>query len=184
MALPFTPARAAYDRRLTLEVEVLDAAGRAVSARGRAVMGRGAFAVTVRPLRRVLAVGEAVGVEVTARDHAGRPVRAAVRVTLDQDAWNPIERRYTRSIRPLAEATVNTDSLGRGFVSLAPAPARSGRLEIRARAAGRARRGHHRHGGGLGVGRAGCRTTPTAIPRSRRSPTASATSRATPRASW
>ena len=134
VALPFTPARAAYDRRLTLEVEVLDAAGRAVSARGRAVMGRGAFAVTVRPRRRVLAVGEAVGVEVTARDHAGRPVRAAVRVTLDQDAWNPIERRYTRSIRPLAEATVNTDSLGRGFVSLAPAPARSGRLEIRARA--------------------------------------------------
>jgi alpha-2-macroglobulin len=134
VALPFTPARATYDRRLTLEVEVLDAAGRQVAARGRVVVGRGEFAVALRPLRRVLATGEAVGVEVTTRDHADRPVRAAVRVTLDQDAWNPIERRYTRSVRPLAEATVNTDSSGHGFVSLSPAPARAGRLEIRARA--------------------------------------------------
>jgi len=134
VALPFVPARAAYDRRLTLEVEVLDAAGRQVAARGSAVMGRGMFAVTVRPVNRVMAVGEAIPLEVTTRDHAGRPVIAVVKVTLDQDAWNPLERRYTRSTRPLAEAPVSTDSSGHAVVTLRPAPARSGRLEIRARA--------------------------------------------------
>ena len=134
VALPFVPARAAYDRRLTLEVEVLDAAGRQVAARGSAVMGRGMFAVTVRPVNRVMPVGEAVPLEVTTRDHAGRPVSAIVRVTLDQDAWNPLERRYTRSTRPLAEAAVSTDSGGHALATLRPAPTRSGRLEIRARA--------------------------------------------------
>jgi hypothetical protein len=134
VALPFVPARAAYDRRLTLEVEVADAAGRQVAARGSAVMGRGMFAVTVQPLSRLVAVGDPVGVGVATRDHAGRPVSALVKVTLDQDAWNPLERRYTRSTRPLAEATVTTDSTGHGTVSLRPATARSGRLELRARA--------------------------------------------------
>jgi alpha-2-macroglobulin len=134
VALPFAPARAAYDRRLTLEVEVLDPAGRHVAGRGSAVMGRGTFALAVAPQRQVVTAGEEIGVVVTARDHSGRPVRAAVKVTLDQDAWNPLERRYERSTRPLAEAPVTTDSLGRGFVALHPALARSGRLDVRARA--------------------------------------------------
>ena len=134
VALAFVPAQAAYDRRLTLEVEVLDAAERRVAARGSAVMGRGMFAITLKPLSRLVTVGDAIGVEVTTRDHAGRAVSAAVKVTLDQDAWNPLERRYARSTRPLAEALVSTDTTGHGFLSLRPAPARSGRLEIRARA--------------------------------------------------
>jgi hypothetical protein len=134
VAVGLVPARAAYDRRLTLEVEVVDAAGRTVAARGATIMGRGLFAVTLQPLNGFVSTGEAVRVAVTTRDHAGRPVSALVRVTLDQDAWNPLERRYTRSTRPLAEAPVTTDSAGHGLVALRPTPARSGRLEVRARA--------------------------------------------------
>ncbi|HVP15270.1 MAG TPA: alpha-2-macroglobulin family protein [Terriglobales bacterium] len=78
----------------------------------------------------MVAAGEPVGIQVTTRDHAGKAVRALVRVTLDQDAWNPLERRYTRAARPLAEAQVTTDSTGRGFVPLRAG--RSGDLEIRA----------------------------------------------------
>jgi uncharacterized protein YfaS (alpha-2-macroglobulin family) len=131
VALSFVPARATYDRRLTLEVEVVDPTERRVSGRGSAVVGRGLFALSVKPLARVVGSGEPVGIEVTTRDHAGKPVRALVRVTLDQDAWNPLERRYTRAARPLAEAQVTTDSTGRGFVPLRAG--RSGDLEIRAR---------------------------------------------------
>ncbi len=134
VALAFVPPRAAYDRRLTLEVEVVDGAQRQVAGRGSVVMGRGLFTVTLQPLSRVVGVGGAVGVGLTTRDHAGKPVSALVRVTLDQDAWNPLEHRYTRSTRPLAEAQVSTDSAGHGFASLRPAPARSGDLTIRARA--------------------------------------------------
>src|SRR5262249_12046554 len=65
-------------------------------------------------------------------DHAGKPVSAAVTVDLDQEAWNPLERRYTRSARPLASSSVTTDALGRGRVSLTPT--RSGSVEIHARA--------------------------------------------------
>ncbi len=134
VALAFQPLRTTYDRRLTLEVEVADAAGRQVAGRGSAVMGRGLFTVTVKPGSWLVNAGNAIPIEVATRDHAGRAVSAAVTVTLDQDAWNPLERRYVRSTRALAEATVTTDTLGHGFVSLTPAPARSGRLDVRARA--------------------------------------------------
>jgi len=134
VALAFVPERAAYDRTLTLEVEVVDGSNRAVSARGSTVMGRALFDVRVRPAQRVVGVGDAVTVEVTTRDFAGRPVSAAVTLELDQEAWNPLERRYTRSSRPLASLAVTTNAAGHALARLTPAPARSGQLLVRARA--------------------------------------------------
>ena len=134
VALAFTPGPVAYDRRLTLEVEVLDGARRAVSGRGSAIMGRGLFALTIKPLDRVVSVGEPVRVQVSARDHAGRPVAVPVTVTFDQEAWNPLERRYTRSTRPLAESQAATGANGIATVSLVPTLARSGSLVLRVRA--------------------------------------------------
>ncbi len=128
------PERVPYDRRLTLEVEVVDPSQRVVNARGEAIMGRGLFTLAVHPVTAVVAIGRPMSIEVTARDHADRPVVAAVTVEIDQEAWNPLERRYTRSTRPLASQVVTTDSLGRGRVTLTPSPARGGRLILRARA--------------------------------------------------
>jgi uncharacterized protein YfaS (alpha-2-macroglobulin family) len=134
VALTFTPERVAYDRRLTLEVEVVDASSRVVRGRGSAVMGRGLFNVAVEPVSRMVLAGQPVVVEVRTRDHAGKAVSAAVTVELDQEAWNPIERRYTRSTRPLASTQVTTDTSGRARVSLSPQPARAGNVIVRARA--------------------------------------------------
>ena len=130
----FAPERVAYDRRLTLEVEVTDPSSRSVSGRGSAIIGRGLFTVSVRATVGLLRASDPVPVEVLTRDHAGKPVAAAVTVDLDQDVWNPLERRTTRSSRPLASATVTTDALGRAVLSLAPSPARAGLLTLRARA--------------------------------------------------
>jgi hypothetical protein len=132
--LVFAPDRVAYDRRLTLEVETVDASSRVVSARGSALMGRGLFTIAVRPLRFVVRTGEPVAVEVATHDLAGAPVAAEVTVELDQEAWNPIERRYTRSTRPLASLQVTTNREGRARVSLTPSPARPGPIVVRARA--------------------------------------------------
>lgn len=128
------PERVPYDRRLTLEVEVIDPSNRVVSARGSAVMGRGLFTLSVRPTAWVVPVGRPVPIEIVARDHAGEPVVAAVTVEIDQEAWNPIERRHVRASRPLASQVVTTDSLGRARVALTPRPARAGRFILRARA--------------------------------------------------
>lgn len=134
VALTFTPERVAYDRRLTLEVEVVDGASRTVSGRGSAIMGRGLFTITLRPSRRVIGVGDPVVVEVTTRDHAGRPVNATVTVQVDQEAWNPLERRYVRGTRALAETQVTTGTEGRTVTSISPSAARSGNVMVRARA--------------------------------------------------
>lgn len=132
--ISFTPERVAYDRRLTLEVEVMDGAGRVVSGRGSVIVGRGLFTISLRPMERVLLVGQAIPVEVRTRDHSGKPVSAAVTLELDQQTWNPLERRYSRSTRPLGSLTVTTNSEGRATASLTPSLARSGQLDIRARA--------------------------------------------------
>ena len=117
-------------------------------------MGRGLFALFVRPRAFVLPAGAPVPIEVQALDHTGKPVSAAVTVELDQEAWNPLERRYTRSTRPLASATVTTDRSGRAQLSLAPEPgARRADRDPRARR-GRQAQPHHRRGLGVGVGRA------------------------------
>jgi alpha-2-macroglobulin len=134
VALTFTPERVAYDRRLTLEVEVVDGASRTVSGRGSAIMGRGLFTIALRPSRRVIGAGDPVVVEVTTRDHVGRPVSATVTVQLDQEAWNPLERRYVRGTRALAEAQVATGADGRAVASISPSAARSGHVMVRARA--------------------------------------------------
>jgi uncharacterized protein YfaS (alpha-2-macroglobulin family) len=133
LALTFQPARVAYDRRITLEVEVVDGSNRVVSGRGSAIIGRGLFTIQLRPVAAVVTAGEAIGIEVLTRDHQDRPVRAEVTVELDQEAWNPLLRRYVRSSRPLASTTATTDGNGRALVSLAPSPARAGHLMIRAR---------------------------------------------------
>lgn len=134
VSLAFTPPRSTHDRRLSLEVEVLDGAQRQVSARGSAIVGRGLFLLRVQPTARMSAAGQPIGVEVTAQDHTGRPVVAAVTIDLDQDAWNASERRYVRASRPLASLPVQTDTTGRARVSIAPQSARSGPLTLRARA--------------------------------------------------
>jgi uncharacterized protein YfaS (alpha-2-macroglobulin family) len=129
-----TPDRAAYDRRLTLEIEVVDASNRAVSGRGTTIVGRGLFTLSVRPRSWVVRVGEPVPLEIVTVDHSGKPVSAAVTVTLDQDAWNPLTHRYTRSVRPLATTTVTTSADGKAQLSLTPSPARPGDIEVNARA--------------------------------------------------
>ncbi len=134
LVLSFTPERAAWDRRLTLEAEVADPANRVVSGRGGVVMGRGLFAIRLSPQSRVLDAGAPVRVEVTTRDHTGKPVAAAVTVTLDQEAWNPLLRRYTRSSRPLATTQITTNAAGAAVASLASQVARSGWMTLRARA--------------------------------------------------
>ncbi len=129
-----TPDRVSYDRRLTLEVEVVDASNRAVSGRGSTIVGRGLFALSVRPSSWVVRAGDAVPLVIATLDHTGKPVSAAVTVTLDQDAWNPLTHRYTRSVRPLATTTVTTGSDGRARLSLTPSPARPGQIQVSARA--------------------------------------------------
>ncbi len=134
VALEFSPPRVAYDRRVSLEVEVVDASNRAVSGRGSAIIGRGLFTIMVRPSTAVVSAGQAIPVDIVTLDHLGKPVTAAVTVDLDQDAWSPLEHRYVRSTRPLASATVTTGANGKGSLTLLPSPARSGYIKILARA--------------------------------------------------
>ncbi len=133
--LTFTPQRVAYDRRLSLEVEVVDGAQRKVSARGTLVVGRGQFTIRLEPVRQVVMAGQPLQIDVTTLDHTGKPVSASVTVELDQDVWNPLERRYTRSSRPLASVTGSTSSLrGSMRATLAPGTAGAGYFIVRARA--------------------------------------------------
>ncbi len=134
VALAFSPPRMAYDRRVSLEVEVVDASNRAVSARGTAIIGRGLFTIQVRPSTAVVTSGQPIPVDIVTLDHTRKPVIAAVTVDLEQDAWSPLEHRYVRSTRPLASATVTTGANGKGSLTLLPSPARSGYIKILARA--------------------------------------------------
>ena len=135
VSLPFTPARAAYDRKLVLEVEVLDGAQRVVSARGTALVGRGQFTLRIEPVSRMLMAGAPIVADVFAQDLLGKPVQAAVTIELDQDVWNPIERRTSKSARPLATLQGTTSALrGNVRATLSPATARAGYLTVRARA--------------------------------------------------
>lgn len=135
VALNFTPARASHDRRLSLEVEVLDGAQRVVSGRGSALMGRGQFTLRIAPRSRLVMAGEPIVVDVYSEDLLGKPVQAAVTVELDQEVWNPIERRSTRASRPWSTMQGTTSALrGSVRVTLAPATARAGQLVVRARA--------------------------------------------------
>ncbi len=135
VSLTFTPARVAYDRKLSLEVEVLDGAQRMVNARGAALMGRGQFTLRVEPLARMVAAGQPIVADVHAEDLLGRPVQAAVTLELEQEVWNPVERRTTRSTRPLASLTGTTNATqGSVRATLSPATARAGYLTLRARA--------------------------------------------------
>ncbi len=133
VSIAFTPQRVAYDRKLSLEVEVTDASQRVVSSRGTVTVGRGQYVVQLEPLAPLVVAGKPLQVDVVTRDHKGRPVQAAVRLELDQDVWNPIEHRYTRSSRPLASVTGTTSALqGRTRLTVAPSAARAGYLVLRA----------------------------------------------------
>ena len=133
--LTFTPQRVAYDRRLSLEAEVVDASQREVSSRGSAIVGRGLFSLGIKPVSGLFMAGQPLVFDVSTLDHTGKPVSAAVTLELDQDVWNPLERRYTRSSRALATSNAVT-SASQGFarITVSPAVARSGYLTVRAHA--------------------------------------------------
>lgn len=134
-SLLFAPERASADRRLTLEVEVVDGAQRMVSGRGSLIVGRGLFTIELRPVSPMTVKGSPVRVDVITRDHKGQPVSAAVTVDLDQDVWNPLERRMTRASRPLSSVQATTSAReGRTRITVPPATARAGLLQMRARA--------------------------------------------------
>ena len=133
VAVAITPQRVAYDRRLSLEVEVVDASQRSVSSRGTVTVGRGLYVVQLQPLTPLFMAGQPLQVDVITKDHKGNPVQAAVRVELDQDVWSPIEHRYTRSSRPLASVTGTTSALrGTTRLTVSPAVTHSGYLTLRA----------------------------------------------------
>lgn len=135
VALAFTPQRVAYDRRLSLEVEVVDGSQRAVSARGTALVGRGLFTVRLAPTAGLFLAGQPMQVDVSTKDLLGKPVSAAVTVELDQDAWNPLERRYTRASRPIASVEAVTSAItGATRVTISPGRAGSGYFTVRAKA--------------------------------------------------
>ncbi len=129
----FTPQRVAYDRKLALEVEVVDASQRSVSARGSVIVGRGLYVVRLHPVRPMFVAGQPLVMDVITQDHLGHPVQAAVSLEVDQDVWNPLERRYTRSSRPLVSVKgVTAASNGTTRLTVSPALARSGFLTVRA----------------------------------------------------
>lgn len=135
VALPFTPQRVAYDRRLSLEVEVVDGSQRSVSARGTALVGRGLFTLQVQPTSGLYLSNQPVTVDVKTQDLLGRPVSAAVTVELDQDAWNPLERRYVRASRPVSSVEAVTGSVnGSSRVTISPGRAKPGWFTLRGRA--------------------------------------------------
>ena len=114
---------------------VLDGAQRVVSARGTALVGRGQFTLRIEPVSRMLMAGAPIVADVFAEDLLGKPVQAAVTIELDQDVWNPIERRTGQSARPLATLQGTTSALrGNVRATLSPATARAGYLTVRARA--------------------------------------------------
>lgn len=91
--------------------------------------------MSVVPVSGLFLAGRPAQVDVSTKDLLGHPVSAAVTVELDQDAWNPLERRYTRSSRPIASVEATTSSVeGTARVTLAPGRARSGYFTVRARA--------------------------------------------------
>ncbi len=133
VSVAFTPARVAYDRKLSLEVEVVDGSQRTVSSRGTVVVGRGLYVVSLRPVRPVVLAGQPMLVDVITKDHLGRPVQAAVTLEVDQDVWNPLERRMTRSSRPLVSLKGTTSALqGTTRLTVSPSVARAGNLVVRA----------------------------------------------------
>lgn len=135
VALAFTPQRVAYDRRLSLEVEVVDGSQRVVSGRGTALVGRGLFSVRLAPVSGLFLSGQPVQVDVSTQDLLGRPVSAAVTVELDQDAWNPLERRYVRASRPVASVEALTSTVqGTARVTLSPGRGRPGYFTLRGKA--------------------------------------------------
>jgi hypothetical protein len=91
-----TPDRANYDRRLTLEVEVVDASNRSVAAAAAQSLAAGCSRCACGRARGSCARAMRLPLEVITTDHKGVPVSAAVTVDLDQQAWNPLTHRYTR----------------------------------------------------------------------------------------
>jgi hypothetical protein len=126
-----------YDRRLSLEVEVVDGAQRMVSARGSALMGRGQFRMRLEPVARMFMAGQPIVADVVIEDLLGVPVpgrghgRArSGRVEPDRASHHPVRRdRATR-----AQAVTTRGADGRVRVELRPAGSRAGDVTLRVRA--------------------------------------------------
>lgn len=127
----FTPDRSSRDRRITLEVDVVEASGRQVSASAGVPMGVGSFYIAVKPNRHVFDKDTPLRVDILTRTHDEKVMSASVEVEFVQEVWNPVRRRYERPSRPQATRAGMTDDKGALSVEWAPDGDISGRIEVR-----------------------------------------------------
>lgn len=128
--IEFAPERSSRDRRISLEVDVVEASGRQVSSSAGVPVGVGSYYLTAKPARFVFDRETPLRVDIQSRTHNDKVISASVEVEFIQEVWNPVRKRYERPSRPQATRAGITDEKGNLSIEWLPDSDISGRIDV------------------------------------------------------
>ena len=129
----FLPGPKSYDRTLTIEADVTAPSGRVEDGRAETAYERSRYRVKLGLGRSVFRTGESPRLTVRVANQEGDPVeRAKVRVSLEQETWDPVRRRYERGSTPVWSRIVETGVGGKAELQVPLAGLESGRAQLTA----------------------------------------------------
>lgn len=123
-----------YDREITVEATVVDSSNVSITSTKKIRIGRGDFYIKIEPDQHFFEKNQKKKINITALNHTGKPVRAAVNIELYKYIWKPVQRVYVHDAKPLFAAKVTTDENGRGSIELPAKFAYSGEFDLKAEA--------------------------------------------------
>ncbi|MBS1996146.1 MAG: hypothetical protein JSS86_07540 [Cyanobacteria bacterium SZAS LIN-2] len=107
------------DKKLKIEAEVTDISRLSVVSSGTANLVPGDFFLTVNPTNYVVKAGEAIGVDLQARDYNGKPVAAKdVTVKMVRYPYDRLKSEYKPAVT-ISEVSAKTDGNGKLHMDVA-----------------------------------------------------------------
>jgi len=106
--ISYQPGKEPYDRKIAIELDVVDASNRTVTGTRSVTLGIGKFYLKIKPGKMIYSQKDWVTIAVGAFDYEDKPVSTKIHAEILQDVWNPVFGVYTAPNRPVATAEVQT----------------------------------------------------------------------------
>jgi len=118
VSVEFRPPPKSYDRTITIEAEVIAPSGRKVIGRKTVIYNQSLYQVQIENHPYIHKIDRTLAFRIVITDIYNNRVKTKFTVSLEQEVWNPIRRRYETPVMPLYSKEFETEESGAALVEI------------------------------------------------------------------
>jgi hypothetical protein len=119
-----------YDRKITLEVRVIDKSNIEIVEEKSIMAGRGKFYIKIDPSKQFYSQNEKKSFLIQSLDFSGKGIQSEINLEFYRTIWKPWQRVYAREEKPVFVRKISTDKNGRFLLELDKELDVNGEIEV------------------------------------------------------